>query len=348
MSHDLASDDEALLTALAVLEQDPGDPPGRGGSLDSPGSSLAPTGGNTTHVEAVDTLTRLYHEALGLIPSSLPPMAPHPEVKRRLMAAISAGGLAAPPKNAGSDENTGRYQNVETDENDQTDETEKNNENDEVSEAGRAGPPLPFSAPIAANREVARRDGASRSWLTLAAALILGLLGVGAWLFHGLTERDAAVARLTAERAEALLHLSDAEARLQRAEIEAKNMRQGFSVVTSPAVEVCTLRPSSPMPAVAGAHGILFVAADHQHWYMSLRGLQPAGAGKVYQLWFVGPGGPVSAGTFSGDPAAPWEVSSEHMPPDTREVRITVEDGAGSPAPRGQEVLRNTELFRVL
>ncbi len=328
MSHELTSDDEALLTALAVLEQDPGNPPGRapagGGGLPADaaagGRDGAPEGAGGGHVEAVDTLTRLYHEALGLIPSSLPPMVPSPEVKRRLMAAISAGGSAARPA--------------------------------EGAAAGLAEP-LSFAPPAAPAATAVRalRPGAgsgSRSWLALAAALIVGLLGVSGWLFHGLTERDEAVARLTAQRAEALQQVSDAEARLQRAEVAAKNMRQSFSVVTSPAVEVCALRPSSPMPAVAGAHGILFVAADHQHWYMSLRGLQPAGAGKVYQLWFIGAQGPVSAGTFTGDPGSPWELGSEHMPPDTREVRITVEDGAGSPAPRGQEVLRNTDLFRVL
>lgn len=310
MTHDLTSDDEALLTALAVLEQDPGDPPGAGGGAPPEGAPIA-------HVEAVDTLTRLYHEALGLIPSSLPPMVPSPEVKRRLMAAISASGSAVRPEDG---------------------------------DAGRPAEPLPFPLPAAAAAAVSGRGAGSRprGWLALAAALILALLGVSGWLFHGLLERDEVVARLTAQRAEALQQVSAAEARLQRTEAEAKSMRQSFSVVTSPAVEVCALRPSSPMPAVAGAHGILFVAADHQHWYMSLRGLQPAGAGKVYQLWFVSPQGPVSAGTFSGDPGTPWELGSEHMPPDTREVRITVEDGAGSPAPRGQEVLRNTDLFRVL
>jgi hypothetical protein len=307
VSNDLTSDDEALLTALAVLERDPSDPPGGGA-----------TGADTVHVEAVDTLTRLYHEALGLIPSSLPPMVPSPEVKRRLMAAISAGGSVA--RLEGGD-----------------------------SAAGPAAA-LPFPPAAAAGALVSGRGArsGSRPWLALAAALILALLGVSGWLFHGLAERDEAVARLTAQRAEALQRVSEAEARLQRTEAEAKSMRQSFSVVTSPAVEVCALRPSSPMPEVAGAHGILFVAADHQHWYMSLRGLRPAGAGKVYQLWFVGPQGPVSAGTFSGDPATPWELGSEHMPNDTKEIRITVEDGGGSPAPRGQEVLRNAELFRVL
>jgi hypothetical protein len=334
VSHELTSDDEALLTALAVLEQDPDNPPGRApaGAGGLPADSAAggrdgaAEGAGGGHVEAVDTLTRLYHEALGLIPSSLPPMVPSPEVKRRLMAAISAGGSAARPAKG---------------------------------DAACPAEPLPFAppaapaappAPPAITVQVTGRGAGSgsRSWLTLAAALILGLLGVSGWLFHGLTKRDEAVARLTAQRAEALQQVSDAEARLRRAEVAAKSMRQSFSVVTSPAVEVCALRPSSPMPAVAGAHGILFVAADHQHWYMSLRGLQPAGAGKVYQLWFIGAQGPVSAGTFTGDPGTPWELGSEHMPPDTREVRITVEDGAGSPAPRGQEVLRNTDLFRVL
>jgi hypothetical protein len=294
VSYDLTSDDEALLTALAVLEQD---------LDDSPRHAAA-----GIQAEAVDTLTRLYHEALGLIPSSLPPMVPNPEVKRRLMAAISANSLEPEP---------GHLEAVPA----------------AASPAGLAGQ-SPWQR--------------AQPWMGLAAALFVALLGVSAWLYQGLAERNEAVAQLTSERTAALVRVGEAEERLLRAESEAKSMRQSFAVVTSPAVEVCALRPSSPMAEVAGAHGILFVAADHQHWYMSLRGLQPAGAGKVYQLWFVGQQGPVSAGTFSGDAAKPWELGSEHMPLGTKEVRITLEDGSGSPAPRGPEVLRNSDLFRVL
>jgi hypothetical protein len=354
---ELTADDAALLTALAILERDPGATgswapggPWRAAGAWRDGDAGA-AGEPGDRSEAADTLTRLYYEALGLIPSSLPPMAPHPRIKNRILAAIAEAAVppAANPPAA-------------------------------VPPAAAVPPPLPsaggggtiaappaFPAPAGGalpegtkGPEGARESAAAgpaagvragsrlRPWLGLAAVLVLALVGVSGWLYRGLADRDAAMAGLAAEREAALRRVSEAEARLQRSEAQADNLRKSFAVVTSPAVSVCALRPTSQMPAVAGAHGILFVAADHQHWYMSLRGLQPAGAGKVYQLWFVGAQGPVSAGTFSGDPAASWQVGSEHMPPETREVHITIEDGAGSPAPRGPEVLRNADLIRVL
>lgn len=293
MSQDLTPDDEALLAALAILEEDPRLPP-------------RPHAGGLS--EVADTLVRLYREALGLIPSALPPMAPSPRVKRRLMEAISAA-----PATPGAPE-TPR--------------------------------PLPFRRAAGAGEPA--RGGL---WLGLAAALVVVLLGVSGYLYRGLAQRDELLARLNAERAAALQRVAEAEERLARSEAQTRSMRDSFSVVTSPAVEVCTLRPSSPMPEVAAAHGVLFVAADHQHWYMSLRGLQPAGAGKVYQLWFVGAQGPVSAGTWSGgdaSPGAPWQLGSEHMPPGTSEVRVTIEDAGGSARPRGPEVLRNADVLRTL
>lgn len=316
MSQDLTPDDEALLAALAILEEDPRLPPG-------------PHAGGLS--EAADTLVRLYREAIGLIPAALPPMAPSPRVKRRLMEAISAAPatagspeapvpetpeILAPPAPAAGDAAAG------------------------------AARPLPF--PRAAGAGEPARGGL---WLGLAAALVLVLLGVSGYLYRGLAQRDELLARLNSERAAALQRVAEAEERLARSETQTRSMRDSFAVVTSPAVEVCTLRPSSPMPEVAAAHGVLFVAADHQHWYMSLRGLQPAGAGKVYQLWFVGAQGPVSAGTWSGgdaSPGAPWQLGSEHMPPGTSEVRVTIEDAGGSARPRGPEVLRNADVLRTL
>ena len=60
--------------------------------------------------------------------------------------------------------------------------------------------------------------------------------------------------------------------------------------MTSPAVLVSPMRPvvrPGQPPLQPDARGVLFVAADHQHWYMSLQGLQPVPAGQVYKLWFV-------------------------------------------------------------
>ena len=127
---------------------------------------------------------------------------------------------------------------------------------------------------------------------------------------------------------------------------QVSSLRESFSVVTSPAVQVCNLRAATPDQS--DARGMLFVAADHQHWTMSLRGLRPPAGGKVYQLWFVADQGMVSGGTFAARPGAPVELGSDRMPAGTRGVKITLENVPGAPAPSGSDVLRNADTLHTL
>ncbi|HYL04977.1 MAG TPA: anti-sigma factor, partial [Thermoanaerobaculia bacterium] len=211
-------------------------------------------------------------------------------------------------------------------------------------------PPAPSLAPPAIFTAPAHRPPGparpSRWPLALAAALILALLAVCGWLASGLREQAAVVARLDGQRNAALRRAGEMEARLGRLSSQVASMRDSLAVVTSPAAEVCNLRP---VAAEAGdARGILFVAADHQHWTLSLRGLRPPGGGKVYQLWFVADQGMVSAGTFDARPGEPTELASAHMPAGTKGVKVTLEDGPGAPAPSGPDVLRNADALHTL
>ena len=95
------------------------------------------------------------------------------------------------------------------------------------------------------------------------------------------------------------------------------DMRQKFELVTSPTVAVSALRPMGAPPLQPEARGLLFVAANHQHWYISLKGLQPQ-AGKVYKLWFVADQGMVGASAFPARSGAPIELSSRQMPAGTK------------------------------
>jgi hypothetical protein len=348
VNHELTPEDSALLAALAALES----APATGGTAVQP--ALAPhvspdpalpanaTGlddGGAEARETLRTLTRLYHETLGLVPFGLPPMAPRPQVKRRLMSAIAIAGAAAPIEPLQAAQAPSRA-------------PEAGGASGAVSEAATPAPPaapLPFARlPAAAPPVVAPRRRSPRAYrfgLGLAAALILALLATCGWFYRGLLEQAATIARLGDERDAARRQAQDLAARLARQAVAMTGMRQSFSVVTSPAVEVCALRPVAP--DAGDAHGILFVAADHQHWYMSLRGLHPAQEGKIYQLWFVGPQGPKSGGTFNARSGQPWELGAEHMPEGTREITITLETGTGSLTPNGPAMFRNSDLFRV-
>lgn len=322
MSEELTSEDRALLAALAALPAlqpqpvAPSSPPPAGDPGQDP-AGIAPPG---DAVEA-ETLARLYHEVLGLMPFALAPAQPRPELKRRLMAQIAGPELSpvrpqAPPRRPES--------------------------------AGAAGdsPGRSVLASRSRSASAASRAGRPRWPSAMAAALILALLGTCGWLIEDLRERRHAIARLAEQRDAALRHAGEAEARLGRLSSQASSLRDGFSVVTSPAVEVCNLRAVAPEQA--DARGTLFVASDHQHWYMSLRGLRPPAGGKVYQLWFVAAQGMVSGGTFDARPGAPIELGSARMPAGTKGVRITLENTPGAPAPGGPDVLRNADTLHTL
>ena len=346
MSEELTPEDRALLAAFAALQPEVGAPPPPAAHPAQEPGQPAPPG----EAAEAETLTRLYHEVLGLMPFALAPAAPPPEVKRRLMARLAGpelkGQEAAPapkaapatlaaavaepaavpvPRSAGAAPATSTAPSPAT-------------------ATGRQDRFAPASRSRSAS--VPGRSGAPRWLSALAAALILALLGTCGWLLNDLRERRDAIARLAAQRDAALRHAGEVEARLGRLTSQVSSLRDSFSVMTSPAVEVCNLRAATPEQA--DARGMLFVAADHQHWAMSLRGLRPPAGGKVYQLWFVADQGPVSGGTFAARPGAPVELGSDRMPAGTKAVRITLENSPGSPAPSGPDVLRNADTLHAL
>jgi Anti-sigma-K factor rskA, C-terminal len=355
VSEELTAEDRALLAALAALERAPGTAaapaslPGSSPPAGTPGPAGQATVPEPAELPAetaeAETLGRLYRETLGLVPYALPPVAPPPEARLRLMALVGLAPLApaAPLAPVG----WAAAASPAT-----------------VAAPAIAAPAAPLS-PTAAPAVASRHSPLSRPprWpLALAAALILALLGTCGWLYHGLAEQAGAVARLGAERDAALRHSGEMAARLAQLNTQVSNLRDSVAMVTSPAVEVCTLRAvtaagtgaSSAAAAgitgaeLAAASGMLFVAADHQHWYLSVRGLRPPASGRVYQLWFVADQGTVSGGTFAAASGAATELSSERMPAGTRGVRITLEQSPGAPAPSGPDVLRNADALHSI
>ncbi len=258
--------------------------------------------------EAAQTLARLYIEVLAMLPYALYPAPPPPALKDRILAGIAG------------------------------DETQ------DVVPAASAAPVAPArrAAPATITGEIPVRR--RRRWpLRLAASLALVALGAAAWLFVGLQEREASVARLRAE----LRELRARSVELDAAGAEARAAAANLALVSSPTVEFCALRPAPEGPQPT-ARGMLFVAADHQHWYLALHGLQAPPTGRRYQLWFLADSGPVSAGLFDARAGAPVELSSEAMPAGTRAVSVTLELATGSRAPAGPQVLYGEGLTKML
>ena len=301
MSNGEASSED--LTVLAAIES-----LGQG-----TGSFRAPRGD-----AAAETLARLYIEVLGLLPYELEPVAPAPEVRKRLMATIH--GDETQPAAAASAPTVVLPR---------------------ASQEVRTPRLVPAPPPVAA----ARRPAPRRWPLALAAALCFLLLGLAAWLALQLGQQRQTIARLQdeliAERNRAEEAIADART-VRASELD---LREKFALVTSRAVQVSPMRPAGGLQP--DARGVLFVAVDHQHWYLSLDGLQPAERGKAYKLWFVADEGTVSAGSFTAKPGAPVELSSKTMPAGTKGALVTLEDDPAAPAPAGPEILRAEGAFLI-
>lgn len=204
--------------------------------------------------------------------------------------------------------------------------------------------PLPFMRePSVA--VVAPAESWSRWPLRLAATVALALLGLSGWQLLRLQEQGQTIAQLTGQLRDAKQQsAAGAELRNQLQAAQAK-----LTVITSPGVEVCTLKPVGVKPLQPQSRGALFVAADHQHWYLKVDGLNRSPQGSAYQLWFISEKGhPVSAGTFNAEPGVRLELSSETMPAGTVAVSITLEPLGGSPQPSGPSVLYGDEVMRIL
>jgi anti-sigma-K factor RskA len=292
--------------------------------------------------ETAETLARLYTEVLGLLPRELDPAAPSPEVKARLMAAATLAA-PSPPRQAAASPG--------------------------VDAAGPVPPPAaaparlpdPFPSidpfplqPVAgARRQLPRpRPLAARRSIgwpgALAAGLILALAGLSGWLW---SQQASQKERLAGIERELQVERQKEAAATQRAEQYRSDFTEvhTLKMVTAPAALVCALRPVGTPPLQPDARGALFVAADHQHWHLSIEGLKPAAPGKVYQLWFLPDQGPPVVGSvFAGKTNERYEVGSDAMPPNTKSAMVTVEEVGGSLHPSGPEVLRAAGMMQVL
>jgi hypothetical protein len=180
--------------------------------------------------------------------------------------------------------------------------------------------------------------------LPLAAGLVFALLGLSGWQYVQLERQRESIDRLAGQLDQA--HQQSAQLAEYQGRLESLNSR--LALVTSSGVEVCTLKPVGD-PAPAESRGVLFVAADRQHWYLKIDGLLPCPQGRSYQVWFINEDGvPVSGGTFDPKVGVRVELSSETMPTGTVAVSITLEPAGGSPEPSGPDVLYGDEAMRIL
>jgi hypothetical protein len=322
-----SSEDLTILATLEALETGAG---GSGGGAPPPETSEAS--------EASEMMARLYREVLGLVAYELEPAVPSPEVKARLMEAVT--GQAEETEDAGEETRPAPVAAPEPAPVPPTPVAP-------ILPIPPPTPPIPLRQsqemrpvrPPMAGAAVARRP--ARRWpLTLAASLAFLLLGLSGLLYYQSLQSRETIARLNRELTQERAQAAGAFAQARRLESYSLSLKEKMALVTSPAVAVSALRPMGRPPLQPAARGLLFVAPDHQHWYLSLQGLQPAEGGRLYKLWFMADQGPVDAGSFTVLPGAAIEMSSKEMPAGTRTAVITLETDPGSRTPSGPEVLR--------
>lgn len=307
-----------------------------------------PAAGTPRGDETEETLARLYTEVLGLIPSELEPVAPSPGARERLLTAIGAVPVApAAPAPEAATPKAERQTGSRPVPLPRPAAAPMAPETPVVSETPPA--PLPdseTSRPVQRSASAPRprrpsREGKKTGYpLALAATLALAFAGLSAWFWQVAREQRTEIADLRQQIQTQSQISAQAVRERQQAHAEMDKMREQFALVTSPEVAV---RPMQAVGDQPDARGMLFIAPDHQHWYLSLEGLQPAPAESVYKLWWVtAQGRPLDAGSIVAEAGEKIRMGSDAMPADTRDVVITLEPAGSGPEPSGPPVLKAT------
>jgi hypothetical protein len=284
-------EEQAILDALEALEES--EPAGEGGRE-----------------------SRAYIELLGLLPDGLEPVAPSPEVKRRVMAAVGerargADGGARPAA--------------------------------EPEAADPAPAPIQFRRPPSAPLLRTAR------WpLPLAAAIAALAIGLAGWLSLRLGEQDRTIEALSADLAAA----AEQASRLARenAELAAarRELSHQLSLATSRGMVACPLKPMDrEYPRVSG---LLFMSPGGGPWLLSVHDLDPPPEGGVYVVWFLGGDAPHSMGVLAPGPDRSVQLTAERMPghESMTGVAVTLEPSAEAERPSGPTLLYGHEQIELL
>lgn len=321
----------------------------------------------TETTETAETLARLYTEVLGLIPFELAPAVPGAESRQRLMAAITGERIAQTPAPVGPPQPGAAPVPAPLPESAPPAQSSPAQSSPAqplpaAPVAVFAPPPEPAPAPPPVQGDDAQPSASVRRqpprpvplssrrsyWpVALAAGLLLSL-GLAGWLYTQQAEQRETIARLQSEVREARQKEAQATQEADRFRREFSTLRTTMTLVTAPAALVGPLRPVGELQP--DARGAIFVAADHQHWHLSIEGLKQAPAGKAYHLWFMPEQGPpVNGGSFVAKANERVEISSEAMPPETKSCMITLEEAGGvPPRPQGPEILRAAGMVQIL
>jgi anti-sigma-K factor RskA len=171
----------------------------------------------------------------------------------------------------------------------------------------------------------ARVAGAPR-WLAIAASIVALAAAAGAW-----TEYRRSTAAL-ADAARARQQVAEVQGTLARVQADAAETERVLSIVTAADVRRIELagQPSAPQ-----ATGRVFWS-ESRGLFLTATSLPALPRGRIYQLWYVTAGAPVSAALVSPDASGGVSLmSGPAAPVRPKAFALTVEPAGGVPAPTG-------------
>jgi anti-sigma-K factor RskA len=184
---------------------------------------------------------------------------------------------------------------------------------------------------------VAERGSGRSPWIgRLAAAAALAALAVGAWTHFELRREIGAVSRRLGASA---ARLADLESDLASTRTELARLRLVGGIAASPETRLVAL---AGLAEPGEAFGQALVDPIGRRAVFYAYGLRPTEEGKVYQLWFIAEGIPVSAGIFEVDDRGRAMLLVDDVAPVERidAWAVTVEPDGGVAQPTGPMVLK--------
>ncbi|MEZ5284628.1 MAG: anti-sigma factor [Vicinamibacterales bacterium] len=195
----------------------------------------------------------------------------------------------------------------------------------------QARPASDIHAVEPASREASR--GRWAPWLAAAAAL------VAAVSVAGLVQTRQELADVRATVAIWQARVADAERNAQAAQTSLVGYQRQLRVMTADDLLLVSL---SGVPPAASAQAKAFVSRSQNAILFTVRDLPPPPAARVYQLWAIAGGQPISAGTFVPDASGRTQLVAE-VPALTERpaaLAVTLEPEGGVPSPTGPSLLR--------
>jgi len=254
---------------------------------------------------------REFQQAADALGQTVPQIRPRPELRAQTLAAIVGtpdGRLVRE-----TDRTSGRAIDADT-----------------AARLPRATPtPLPSPA---RDMQTVAPSSTWAPWLATAAAVLAAVSIAGLWQTRGqLAEMRTTLAVYQAR-------VADAERSAQAAQATLVAYRRQLDVMSSDDLLFVSL---AGVPPAAAAQARAFVSPSRNAIIFSARNLPALPAARVYQLWAIAGGQPISAGTFVPDAQGRYEFVADvpSLLERPAALAVTVEPEGGVPSPTGPKYL---------